>query len=719
MKLFFNRTIPSSFLLMLAIVLASHSYGVEASISLVCPCNVERVNQTKAVAKFSVVFDKEVSESGAFFAEVARRDSIGYRTTTRIAAAAVSSLPYSSDPQSLEIGLPFYSFSAEDDQFLSLTLFDSNDTAIIDMVALNEEPLDLVGISGVNYWSDNQMVFDGPVTFGYDSSSFSFSVSEVTNIDLRSVSDVVKIQLSVADASGSFYPKSEVETTIDYNAQGKGSLSVSGALSTAMDSHLASSSSHTDIQIRILREDAFLLRYQVGALEGGNMPTFALNLNNIDTLLDSDRDGITDFNERLIGTSPSDPSSIGPTPIEVVFTYGTSAQNLEGEGLQARLGFIIAVANTVLNDAGVNVVIQNVGAYEVGDDESYPADYVMAAFQKLNTRGERSGIFSDIDNRIDRKPDIFIHLSSSDTLEIGGKASLLGQKTHGILDYENYFSKGLNSGTVAIDNGSLTLMHELGHLMGLTHARRQDDASIGTFRWSLGHGVDNDFATVMAYASEFGSASYVNLLSSPDRTCGSSKLPCGIERGDYLSGADSVLSLKTTMHQISAISNGFPPSISLEGEEMVNLWIGTPFSEPGFVAIDKEDGILTSSVSVSGVVDTETAGTYTVTYSVTDSDQNIITAIRGVIVAPDSVTDVDGDGVKDSSDAFPLDSSETLDTDNDGIGNNTDTDDDNDGYTDAEEIADGTDPLDANSAPMGGLSLTLIKAFLDKQKAEQ
>jgi hypothetical protein len=342
----------------------------------------------------------------------------------------------------------------------------------------------------------------------------------------------------------------------------------------------------------------------------------------------------------------------------------------------------------------------------------------MAALQ-INTSGERSGIFSDIDNRIDRKPDIFIHLSSIDTLEIGGKAQLLGQKTHGILDYENYFSKGFNRGTVAIDNPSLTLMHELGHLMGLTHARRQDDASIGTFRWSLGHGVDNDFATVMAYASEFGSASWVNLLSSPDRTCGSSKLPCGIERGDYLSGADSVLSLKTTMHQISAISNGFPPSISLEGEEIVNLGIGAFFSEPGFVAIDKEDGILTSSVSVSGVVDTETAGTYTVTYSVTDSDQNIITAIRGVIVAPDSVTDVDGDGVKDSSDAFPLDSSETLDTDNDGIGNNTDTDDDNDGYTDVEEIADGTDPLDANSTPMGGLSLILIKAFLDKQKEEQ
>ena len=46
-------------------------------------------------------------------------------------------------------------------------------------------------------------------------------------------------------------------------------------------------------------------------------------------------------------------------------------------------------------------------------------------------------------------------------------------------------------------------------------------------------------------------------------------------------------------------------------------------------------------------------------------------------------------------------------------------DSDNDGYSDAEEAAEGTDPLDANSTPMGGLSLILIKAFLDKQKAAQ
>ena len=40
--------------------------------------------------------------------------------------------------------------------------------------------------------------------------------------------------------------------------------------------------------------------------------------------------------------------------------------------------------------------------------------------------------------------------------------------------------------------------------------------------------------------------------------------------------------------------------------------------------------------------------------------------------------DDDNDGVDDESDAFPFDDSESIDTDLDGTGNNTDNDDDND-----------------------------------------
>ena len=47
--------------------------------------------------------------------------------------------------------------------------------------------------------------------------------------------------------------------------------------------------------------------------------------------------------------------------------------------------------------------------------------------------------------------------------------------------------------------------------------------------------------------------------------------------------------------------------------------------------------------------------------------------------------DTDDDNVLDGDDAFPLDATETIDTDSDGTGNNADTDDDNDGVADSDD----------------------------------
>jgi hypothetical protein len=59
--------------------------------------------------------------------------------------------------------------------------------------------------------------------------------------------------------------------------------------------------------------------------------------------------------------------------------------------------------------------------------------------------------------------------------------------------------------------------------------------------------------------------------------------------------------------------------------------------------------------------------------------------------------DTDDDGVLDSIDEFPLDITESKDNDGDGIGDNADLDDDNDGLTDQEEIEKGSDPLNPDS----------------------
>lgn len=61
-------------------------------------------------------------------------------------------------------------------------------------------------------------------------------------------------------------------------------------------------------------------------------------------------------------------------------------------------------------------------------------------------------------------------------------------------------------------------------------------------------------------------------------------------------------------------------------------------------------------------------------------------------------TDDDNDGVLDTNDAFPLNPNESIDTDHDGVGNNADSDDDNDGISDVLEIANGLNPLNPSDA---------------------
>ena len=61
--------------------------------------------------------------------------------------------------------------------------------------------------------------------------------------------------------------------------------------------------------------------------------------------------------------------------------------------------------------------------------------------------------------------------------------------------------------------------------------------------------------------------------------------------------------------------------------------------------------------------------------------------------------DIDGDGISNDLDVFDEDANETYDFDADGIGDNADDDDDGDQWLDIDEIACGTDPLNATSTP--------------------
>jgi hypothetical protein len=82
------------------------------------------------------------------------------------------------------------------------------------------------------------------------------------------------------------------------------------------------------------------------------------------------------------------------------------------------------------------------------------------------------------------------------------------------------------------------------------------------------------------------------------------------------------------------------PTVTLNGSGQIALKVGEPYSDAGAAAFDNYDGDITSSVTISGSVDTARPGLYTLTYSVFDSSGNSGTARRTVFVTASEVMPV-------------------------------------------------------------------------------
>lgn len=74
------------------------------------------------------------------------------------------------------------------------------------------------------------------------------------------------------------------------------------------------------------------------------------------------------------------------------------------------------------------------------------------------------------------------------------------------------------------------------------------------------------------------------------------------------------------------------PSIELKGKKTIYIYEGNSYIEEGYTAFDNCDGDITDKVVSTGNVDTNTIGTYNITYEVKDSSGNSFNTDREVIV---------------------------------------------------------------------------------------
>jgi hypothetical protein len=104
--------------------------------------------------------------------------------------------------------------------------------------------------------------------------------------------------------------------------------------------------------------------------------------------------------------------------------------------------------------------------------------------------------------------------------------------------------------------------------------------------------------------------------------------------------SDSSGNAATEVVRTVVVEDTTAPVITLIGDASISLEVGDPFTDPGVTAVDNYDGPLTGAVTTAGSVDTSAAGTYLITYNVSDAQGNAADqVVRTVVVGtPPSIS---------------------------------------------------------------------------------
>ena len=701
--------------LVIAILSVSSALSVQAAPKLDCPCSIEYPSKTSLVLSAGVVNSDTVT-TGDIRLAVQVSEDIAFASFFELVSAPLAALAPGQSHSTNQYRLPAEFVSASKRYYYRVAVNEKRSGVWSMTDAIRMESPSLIGYRFgeayvVSESEPNVFLPQNPsFELSSDSQGFRLTIPEITTDSKTLDYGEVLIQIYESDSPVIY----GANNFVAFEQALPNPLLKGASLRNIViqDSLLSTPDPQTYLHLVIKDSAGVLQAWQTVYTNTEQSFSFkAVELQGIDYLTDTDSDGSADYTERLAGTNPASRfDTPGTSTVRVLLLQ--SQDLADSADYEANLAHITAYANTVLDQSGVDIQIEFTApvTYDFGRSG------VPRNTDLLDRITARQDPFTGLNALIrSERADMAIFLDVSRTEDTNcGVAWLSGLNTRGDVA-PDLVSTNYNVGVVDVDSdfcSSRTLIHEIGHLMGLGHSRKQ--GAEGTYAWSVGHGEQDRFASIMAYDTSFGNALEFDYFSSPD-VLECDGRPCGIDRSDLTSGADAAATLNAVRYQVANVYEGFAPSLTLLGARRIELTIGDTFTDPGAQAFDWEDGDLTSAIVRSGIIDTTVEGSYTLRYSVRDADSRSDTVNRTVVVVDPANLDSDSDGIVDLEDAFVNDPAASIDFDGDGLpdewnANATaaqisaspltlDEDDDNDG------VLDGSDafPLDpAASADTDG-----------------